>query len=170
MHAEMEVREDLCSLWRKLAQDPDSPDRFELTEQGEIVLSPLPTNRHQLIISFLARQLEDQLGGHGIQDLAVLTGSAGVRCPDIAWLPSDRLPEVLNVGPLENAPPLIVEVLSPGNRKQEMAHKIRGYLDGGVQEVAVVALDGTVAFYREDGPHPESALGVRLALPAHLFA
>lgn len=32
-----------------------------------------------------------------------------------------------------------------------------------------MALDGQMAFHREDGTHPASALGVKLELPAALF-
>lgn len=73
-------------------------------------------------------------------------------------------------GPMTTVPPLVVEVLSPRNRKREMAAKVAAYLESGAQEVIVVGLDGKVRFYRNDGAHPESAMGVRLELPAELFA
>ncbi len=93
-----------------------------------------------------------------------------MRCPDVSWLPQDRLSEALAVGPLERAPSLVVEVLSPGNHAAQVAHKIRAYLETGVHEVVTVDLHGKVAFHREDGPHPESALGVKFDLPAEFFA
>lgn len=162
MHAEML---DLRPIWRALTEDPEAPDRAELTELGEVVLSPLPANRHQFVISLVARQLEDQLGGCAIQDLAVLTKGAGVRCPDVSWLPKDRLSEVMDVGPLESAPPLVVEVLSPSSYPAQIAHKTRAYLETGVREVIVVAMDGTITFHRRDGQHTESAIGVKFELP-----
>lgn len=67
-------------------------------------------------------------------------------------------------------PPLVVEVLSPANRKAEIANKIAAYLQSGAEEVIVVGLNGKVSFHREDGPHTESTMGVTLTLPAELFS
>lgn len=172
MHAEAAIAEhkDLVSLWQQLAEDPDAPDRCEITRHEEIVLTPPPSPRHQGIARRVMRQLEAQLGGETFQEVPVLTDSAGIRCPDVVWLPDDRVGEVVTDQPLAKIPPLVVEVLSPRNRKHEMAHKIGGYLDSGAQEVIVIGLDGKVTFHRADGPHLESAMGVRLDLPAELFA
>jgi hypothetical protein len=63
----------------------------------------------------------------------------------------------------------IGEILSPGNRKAEIDHKIRAFPGSGSDEVIVVAMDGAITFHRPDGQHPESAMGVKLALPAELF-
>jgi Uma2 family endonuclease len=62
-------------------------------------------------------------------------------------------------------PPLLVEVLSPGNRKAEMAHKIQVYLESGAQEVVVIQLNGGIRFHRHDGVHEESSFGLQLVLP-----
>lgn len=170
MYAEVEETTDLLGIWRELANDPDSPDRYEITEHGEIIVSPLPTSRHQTIGAIVAGQLREQLGGIVVQELSVLTQTAGIRCPDVAWLPAERLTESLVDGPMLRVPPLVVEVLSTGNRKGEMAHKIAGYLGSGAQEVIVVALDGKVTFHTKGGISDQSAMGVRLDLPRQLFA
>ena len=174
MYAEAELEKelalvDLVEIWHELAEDPGSPDRLEITEHGEIVVSPASENRHQMVIAAVTKQLLDQLGMWVLSEPCVLTQTAGIRRPDVAWLPEDRAAEALATGPMASVPPLVVEVLSPGNRKGEMAHKIRGYLQSGAQEVIVVALDGSVTFHRNDGAHPESAMGLSLALPAELF-
>ena len=39
------------------------PDWYELSEHGEIVISPKSHNRHQLLCSQIAHQLQTQLGG-----------------------------------------------------------------------------------------------------------
>ncbi len=161
---EVDESVDLRSLWQELAADSKSPDRFELTEHGEIVLSPLPTNRHQIVVEDLAAQLRAQLGGAAPQNLAVMTTQAGVRCPDIAWLPEKRVDEAMTEGPLEVMPPLMVEVLSPGNRKLQIAHKVHGYLQSGAKEVVVIGPDGSIDFHRADGAHPDSVFGLRLTV------
>ncbi len=42
--------DDLSKLWAELAQDEQLPDRYELSEHGEVVMSPKPHNRHQLLV------------------------------------------------------------------------------------------------------------------------
>jgi len=82
--------EELAKIWADLAQDDQSPDHYELTEHGELVLSPKPTNRHQWICGEIAFQLRSQLGGKASMDVAVQTTTAGIRVPDVVWV-SDTL-------------------------------------------------------------------------------
>jgi len=164
---------ELLDLWQQLAQDESLPERYELTENGELVMSPSPTNRQQIVCSEIAFQLRSQLGGKAVTETAVLTRTAGVRKPDVVWMPSARWaalsgqPEGADI---LSAPDLAVEVLSPRNRRAEIAHKVAAYLASGTTEVVVVALDGAVVFHHADGAHAESVLGVRLDLPSDLFA
>ena len=160
---------DLALIWRQCAQDESLPDRYELTEHGELVMSPSLTNRHQRVCTEIAFQLRMQLGGEAVVEAAVLTQSAGVRVPDVTWMPTPRWAVVRTENDLLQAPDLVVEVLSPGNRRAEMAHKLQAYLASGIGEVIVVALDGGIRFHRADGVHAESAFGVVLDLPADLF-
>jgi Uma2 family endonuclease len=160
---------ELSALWLQFGADDTLPDHYELTEHGELVMSPKPTNRHQLICSEIAGQLKQQLGGKAVVEAAVLTTTAGVRVPGVVWMPGPRWAMVLTGSGLVEVPELVVEVLSPGNRKAEVAHKVKAYLDSGIGEVIVVALDGTVTFHRADGPHTASALGLVLDLPAEFF-
>jgi Uma2 family endonuclease len=76
--------------------------------------------------------------------------------------------ETAHQEPLQ-APPLVVEVLSPRNRQTEMNHKIQGYLGSGVKEVIVIGLTGAIEYYRQDGVHTSSVFNVTLSLPPHLF-
>ena len=48
-------RDELLRRWKELEEDSDSPDRYELTEFGELVLSPKPTNDHQRVAFAVAR-------------------------------------------------------------------------------------------------------------------
>lgn len=156
----------LRALWKELGQDETLDEKYELTEHGELVMSAPATNRHQALCTLIAMQLQQRLGGTAIVEAAVLTPDAGVRVPDVSWTPAPA--GIANATLLER-PDLVVEVLSPGNRRTEIAHKVRAYLAGGVREVIVVALDGTIRYHRADGAHAESALGVRLELPSELF-
>lgn len=161
--------DELIQRWAELAQDEQSPDYYELTEYGELVLSPKPTNRHQRLCTEIAFQLRSQLGGEAVVEAAILTASAGVRVPDVVWMPTARWDQLARNAVLE-APELVVEVLSPGNRTPEMQHKIQGYLQSGVKEVIVVGLTGTIEYIRQDGVQPTSQFTLTLALPAQLFS
>ena len=66
---------ELIQRWAELAQDEQSPDYYELTEYGELVLSPKPTNRHQRLCTEIAFQLRSQLGGEAVVEAAILTGA-----------------------------------------------------------------------------------------------
>jgi Uma2 family endonuclease len=161
--------EELIQWWAELAQDEQSPDYYELTEYGELVWSPRAETRHQRICSSLVRQLSQQLGEEAVQEVAVLTTTAGIRVPDVVWMPQarwDQLPR----NTILQAPELVVEVLSLGNRKPEMHHKIQGYLKSGVKEVVVIGLTGTIEYVRQDGIHPTSLFNLTLALPSQLFS
>jgi Uma2 family endonuclease len=161
---------DLSQVWMDLAQDEGTPDSYELTEHGEIVMSPKPTNRHQVLCAKIILQLSAQLGPQAVPDAAILTNDAGIRVPDVVWMPEEKWDVVMTADGLLHAPDLVVEVLSPGNRETEINHKIHAYLDSGVQEVIIVGLTGTIEYIRQDGVHPTSIFNLTLSLPAQLFS
>ena len=160
--------QELMQWWAELAHDEHSPDHYELTEYGELVLSPKPTNGHQRLCTEIAFQIRSQLGGEAVVEAAVLTTAAGVRVPDVVWMPHDRWNQLSRNAVLE-APELVVEVLSPGNRTPETQHKIHGYLESGVKEVIVIGLTGTIEYIHLDGVHPTSTFKLNLTLPSQLF-
>lgn len=161
--------EELTQWWVELAQNEQSPDYYELTEYGELVLSSRAETSHQRICSSLVRQLSQQLGEEAVQEVAVLTTTAGLRVPDVVWMPQARWDQFSRNAVLQ-APELVVEVLSPGNRKPEMNHKIQGYLSSGVKEVVVIGLTGTIEYIRQDGVHATSMFNLTLTLPTQLFS
>ena len=70
---------ELSQIWADLAHNDQLPDWYELTEHGELIMSPKPSNRHQVICAEIAYQLRAQLGGKAVPEAAVLTKTAGVR-------------------------------------------------------------------------------------------
>ena len=83
--------------------------------------------------------------------------------PEKNWQDKDSESDLLR------NPPLVVEVLSPGNRESEMNHKVQAYLASGIQEVILVGLTGNIEFIRNDGSHPTSHFNLSLFLPSKLF-
>ena len=72
------------------------------------------------------------------------------RGPDVAYVALDRLPQGVLANPMypQLAPNLVVEVLSPGNTKAEMARKRLEYFHSGVQVVWMVdCTHRTIAVY-----------------------
>ena len=162
--------EALSHLWAAMAQDDQLPDWYELTEHGEVIMSPKPSNRHQFLCTQIALQLQTQLGGQAVVEAAILTTTAGIRIPDVTWMPKDKWQVLTSDNDLLQAPDLVVEVLSPGNRQTEINHKIQAYLSSDIQEVIIVGLNGTIMFHHTTGIHPTSTFEITLTLPAHLFA
>ncbi len=161
---------DLSQVWMDLAQDDGTPDCYELTEHAEIVMGPKPSNRHQVLCAKIILQLSAQLGPQAVPDAAILTNDAGIRVPDVVWMPEEKWDVVMTADGLLYAPDLVVEVLSPGNRETEINHKTHAYLASGVQEVIIVDLTGTIEYIRQDGVYPTSPFNLTLVLPARLFS
>jgi Uma2 family endonuclease len=161
-------RDELVRRWKALEKDPDSPDRHELTEFGELVLSPKPTNDHQRVALAVVRALEAQLGPEAGVEIAVLT-DRGIRVPDVVWMRPERWRAVKGKSPFPSVPDICVEVLSPGNYRAEIMMKVGAYLRGGAREAIVVGRAGEVEYFGAEGKREARAVGVHLELPAELF-
>jgi Uma2 family endonuclease len=72
-----------------------------------------------------------------------------VRGADIAFLSTERWPDSLPEGFLEVAPDLVVEIMSPNDRWQEVRQKLAEYFAIGVRWVWIVEPENrTVLVYR----------------------
>jgi Uma2 family endonuclease len=117
----------------------DEDTKAELIDGVMIVHSPASL-RHEDIASFLgglmsfyadARALGKVIGsGNGVVHLAICRKFA----PDIFFIPRERVPPSLPIE-FEGAPDLVVEVLSPSNRHEDLNQKRQAYRDAGVGEV-----------------------------------
>jgi Uma2 family endonuclease len=161
-------RSELIRRWRSLADDPTSPDHYELTQFGELIVSPRPTTGHQGIAFEVGLQIVSQLGPRAATEVGVLT-DRGIRVPDVVWMPAERWAACKGQTPLEVLPDVCVEVLSPSNTREEIDMKIAAYLRGGAREAFIVGLKGEVEIHGPQGRRETSALGISLELPAELF-
>ena len=148
----------LARRWQELASDPDSPDYYELNEFGEVIICPRRTNDHQRIVTAITSALSQELGPEAVQEVSVTT-DRGIRVPDVIWMKPERWLQAKGKTPLPFVPDVCVEVLSPGNTKEEVAMKTNAYLRGGAREVIVVGLRGEVEFFGTEGKRLASALG-----------
>lgn len=154
--------------WSALGADPESPDHYELNEFGEMIMSPRPTNRLQVIAQAVATLLEARLGPKAHVEISVYT-DRGIRVPDVVWMKPDRWAQSGLQTPLPFVPDICVEVLSPGNTREEIAMKTSAYVRGGATEVIVVGLRGEIEFFGAEGKREQSALGLALDLPPEMF-
>ena len=111
--------------------------------RGEVIRTPIPKSRHGLIQAQIAYLLQDavrflNLGwvtiGSGVvieRDLDTVFG------PDVAFCSIARHPERPE-GYLEIPPDLVVEVLSPDDRRKNVREKIKEYVKSGVKLVWLV--------------------------------
>ena len=115
---------------------------YELDE-GELLMEPSPALRHNLIRQRIALKLTQFLElknlGIVVEEMDFRLGPDIVRNPDVAFITSEHLKTVdLDRSPVDGAPALAVEVISPSNSAQDMAKKTQQYLTAGCKIVWIV--------------------------------
>jgi Uma2 family endonuclease len=125
---------------------PESTDKLELLD-GELILAPRPTYRHQLVLRRVVRALEDwaalQAGevAIGMAPLDVRFAPGRILQPDafvlFARISSDHQ------GPIATIPGLCVEIMS-SNRAYDRITKRLVYAEAGVRELWTISTDGQV--------------------------
>lgn len=124
---------------------PDDEMHYELVN-GMLVSEPPPGVRHGRVASRIVVILDKYVRKHGAG--IVVTCDTGfvlarapdtVRAPDVAFIRMDRyLAMDDDAGAMTGPPDLAVEVLSPGNRPQEVHAKVADYLAAGTALIWVV--------------------------------
>jgi Uma2 family endonuclease len=123
---------------------PDDGNRYEVVD-GELLVSPAPSLRHQLAMQALFKRLDPFVAGHGMG--RVLVSPADIEFdertlvqPDLFVAPSvaGRLP-----GSWKEIATLLlaVEVLSPSTARADRQVKRRRYQRHGVAEYWIVDLE-----------------------------
>ena len=118
--------------------------RYEILD-GELYVVPAPNTRHQRISkrfeTGLMRQFEEKgLGEVFHAPYDVVFSDENVAQPDILLVRKERLGLVAEAN-LPAAPDLVVEILSPGTRKKDLAIKRKIYARFGIQEYWIVDPD-----------------------------
>jgi Uma2 family endonuclease len=106
---------------------------------GELIMSPSPSPRHQLILQQLFRML-DKAKGKGVLFVAPLDlyiDKKNVFQPDLLYL-SEQNKKFITERGIEGPPDLIVEIISPSNSYTDRNIKKKTYLNFGVQEYWIV--------------------------------
>jgi len=118
---------------------------YELDE-GTLLMEPSPTFLHNRIRDQLARRLTEFVKKHRLGEITVETdfrlSTETVRNPDIALVTRAQLKQIdITRSPIEGAPALAIEVISPSNLAQDTRKKIRQYLTAGCEAVWLVYPD-----------------------------
>ncbi|MBX3146467.1 MAG: Uma2 family endonuclease [Gemmatimonadales bacterium] len=137
---------DLVSLWTRdnVLGLPDDGNRYELVD-GELVVTPSPSGRHQLAVWTLYDLIKAYVREHGI-------GRAGTAPADLDLRAGQLLQPDLFVGaaiegraPVEwnewGVPLLVAEVLSPSTARHDRVTKRRLYQRSGVPAYWIVDFD-----------------------------
>ncbi|HEY2915240.1 MAG TPA: Uma2 family endonuclease [Candidatus Angelobacter sp.] len=116
--------------------------RYELDE-GTLLMEPSPALNHNLIRQRIASRLTEFVGSHSlgivVEEMDFRLETDTVRNPDVAFITSDHLRNIdPYTSPVEGAPALAIEVISPSKLAQDTAKKVRQYLAGGCQAVWLV--------------------------------
>jgi Uma2 family endonuclease len=133
----------------------DEDTKAELLDGVMIVHSPA-SPRHNRIAHFLRHLLtlfaeEHDLGQvFGPDDLVRLAKGRKVA-PDAFFLRQGRVPSPLPPKEFDLAPDLVIEVLSPSNRAEDLGLKRPMYRQAGVRETWLVDPDGQVVIVDRKG-------------------
>lgn len=108
---------------------------YELDE-GELLTEPSPALRHNLIRQRIAMQLMHSVRDHHlgivVEEMDFRLAPDVVRNPDVAIIDRNHLKRIdPDRSPVDGAPTLAIEVISPSNLAQDTAKKVRQYLAAG---------------------------------------
>ncbi|MBI4481049.1 MAG: Uma2 family endonuclease [Acidobacteria bacterium] len=120
---------------------PEDRQRHELFD-GELVMTPSPSHRHQAIVVRLTTALDGFVKTHAlgrvyVAPLDIVFEPHTVLQPDVLFIRQGRL-GILGEEVVEGAPDLVVEVLSPSTFYNDLRRKMAAYARFGVQEYWIV--------------------------------
>ncbi len=112
---------------------------------GELIVAPSPTSRHQEIslnISLALQQfvVANELGRVRYAPLDVVLSDYDVAQPDILFVSNDRS-SIITEPNIQGAPDLVVEILSPATAQYDRGYKRTLYGRHGVREYWLVDPD-----------------------------
>jgi Uma2 family endonuclease len=128
--------------FQALQDAADENVRYELDE-GEALLTPSPTAWHGIVAFRVQRALAAFVSTHRlgltVAEADFRLAPNVVRKPDVAFIDKEKLGHFdLHRTPLEGAPSLAIEVISPSNLAQDTVKKVRQYLSAGTLSVWLI--------------------------------
>lgn len=125
---------------------PEIVQRYEIVD-GEMIMSPAPTTRHQAVLGNFYRALFDfvtrrRLGFVLLAPLDVIVRrkpKLRTRQPDLIYVSTEW--QHIIADQIEGGPDLVVEILSPGDTRKKIAKKLKDYCRIGVRECWLVSIE-----------------------------
>jgi Uma2 family endonuclease len=122
---------------------PEQEGKHYELDEGELLVEASPAARHNLIRQRIALKMmsfvESQDSGIVLEEMDFRLSSDTVRNPDVAFVDKEHLKKIdLDRSPIDGAPALAVEVISPANTAQDLARKTQQYLKSGTRTVWIV--------------------------------
>jgi Uma2 family endonuclease len=120
---------------------PPPERRFQLLD-GEMILVPSPTSKHQRISLILSLALHQFVSLHCLGEvwyapLDVILSICDVVQPDILFVSNERA-DIVTEANIQGAPDLVVEILSPSTARYDLGYKRVLYSEKGVLEYWIV--------------------------------
>ena len=155
-------KRELSRRWQALCADPSFEDlaaKIELTEWGEILMSPVGKSRG-LAAARIAEVVRQALGGRVMVEVGVAT-AIGVRAPDVAWCSDTFLSAHPEESPLSSAPELSIQIVSASNALPKLRDKAAAYVEAGAIEAWIVFPQSRrIEIYDSSGPRDGTAFPI----------
>lgn len=140
----LSVIEELKFTYADYLSLPDNDKQYEILD-GDLVMSPAPTPRHQIVLLNIASILklfveQHHLGQIFIAPCDVVLTEYDVVQPDIFFIASAHLNRIKPTK-ITGSPDLVIEILSPQNALRDLNIKRKIYARQGVMEYWLVYPD-----------------------------
>lgn len=123
------------------ALDDESGETYEIIG-GELFVSPTPITTHQDVVQFISDAIgpyvrQNRLGKVYASPIAVRLGAHDIVQPDLLFISAAKRP-LVETRVIEGAPDLVIEVLSPSSRRNDLVRKRALYERTGIREYWIV--------------------------------
>ncbi|HEX8558646.1 MAG TPA: Uma2 family endonuclease [Pyrinomonadaceae bacterium] len=142
---EQATEERLIRRWASAEEFWALPESVLPTEymDGEIIMAPAPTVLHQLIKGNIYSTLRAFVQGKRLgrifdPPLDVVMPTGEVVQPDVFFLDAEQTERALRAKRVEEVPPFLIEILSPGSITHDTLRKRALYEKNGVREYWIV--------------------------------
>lgn len=131
--------------YEEYLRTPEIKRRFEIINGVIEFMAPAPTTYHQDAVGNFYFVLRPVARGHGKVylapcDIIISRKPLRTRQPDLFFVRKERLHIVK--AQVEDGPDMVLEILSPSNRRKAVLEKLDDYAAIGVKECWMVNLEG----------------------------
>jgi putative restriction endonuclease len=150
--------------WQEIVNDPELSQRLERIEtdaRGQVMMALPPDFIHRSQAKEIQAQLDPLSGqARAFTEQPVETAIGAVKIAEVVWLTREQCQLLLEDPnlPLQPAPPICVEIVSPSSTAVQMEEKRALYFATGAKEVWICEREGTVRFFDSRGKIAHSHL------------